>query len=83
MKPQKLSILFGSIGIFTIIIYTYKFFIKTDFTSMWLIGCAMGFSLIAIAYVYSWMKEVDLGIEKLNKRIDAFSNWFTKKEFEK
>lgn len=84
MKAQKLSIGLGSIGIFTILIYTWKFFIQSDFTSMWLIGCGVGFGLIFIAYVYSWMKGIDSDIKRVNRRLDAFSRWFTKnKEFKK
>ena len=78
MKFQKISIGLGSIGIFTILIYTYKFFIKSDFTSMWLIGCGIGFGLIFVAYMYSWMKNTDLKIIKTDRRIDSFSEWFIK-----
>ena len=76
MKTQKLSIALGSMGIFTILIYTWKFFIQSNFTSMWLIGCGVGFGLIFIAYMYSWMKNTDNEINKLNKRLDSFSKWF-------
>jgi hypothetical protein len=78
MKFKKISIGLGSIGIFTILIYIYKFFIKSDFTSMWVIGCGIGFGLIFVAYLYSWMKHTDLEITKLDNRIDSFSNWFIK-----
>lgn len=81
MKIQKSSIALGGIGIFTIFIYTWKFFIQSDFTSMWLVGCAIGSGLLFIAYVYSWMKGVDERIKRVHDRLDAFSKWFTKKEF--
>lgn len=80
MKIQKISIGLGSLGIFVILIYTYKFFILSDFTSMWLMGCGAGFGLMFIAYVYSWMKGINYKVEKVNERLDAFSKWFTKKE---
>lgn len=82
MEIQKVSYGLGSIGIFTIFIYTWKFFIQSDFTSMWLIGCGVGFGLIFIAYVYSWMKGVDESIKRVDERLDAFSKWFIKEEFE-
>ena len=80
MKLQKLSIAIGSIGLFTIFIYTWKFFIQSNFTSMWLIGSGVGVGLIFIAYVYSWMKEVDKNVVDVNKRLDAFSEWMLKEE---
>lgn len=76
MKTEKTSIGLYAVGLFTIFIYTWKFFIKSDFTSMWLIGCGVGLGMIFIAYMYSWMKETDNQIDKLNKRLDAFSSWF-------
>jgi len=78
MKTQKLSIGLGSLGIFVIFIFTYKFFIKMDFTSMWLVGLGIGFGCLFCAYMYSWMKNTDNEIDKLNKRLDSFSNWFIK-----
>ena len=81
MKIQKISIGIGAIGLFTIFIYTWKFFIQSNFTSMWLIGCGVGAGLIFIAYVYTWMKEVDRKVEDVNKRLDAFSNWMFKEEW--
>ena len=80
MKLQKLSIAIGSIGLFTIFIYTWKFFIQSNFTSMWLIGSGVGAGLIFIAYVYTWMKEVDKNVVDVNKRLDAFSDWMLKEE---
>jgi len=76
MKLEKLSIGLGAVGIFTIFIYTYKYFIQSDFTSMWLIGCGAGFGLIFIAYVYAWMKGVDTEIKRVDTRLDSFSKWF-------
>lgn len=76
MKTEKTSIGLYAAGLFTIFIYTWKFFIKSDFTSMWIIGCGVGLGMIFITYMYSWMKDTDNQIDKLNKRLDAFSSWF-------
>ena len=78
MKIQKLSLCLGSLGIFTILIYTYKYFIVSDFTGMWLIGCGVGLGALFGSYMYSWMKDVDEKIKKVNERVDAFSKWFIK-----
>lgn len=80
MKIQKTSIGIGSIGLFTIFIYTWKFFIQSNFTSIWLIGSGVGAGLIFVAYVYSWMRGVDENILEVNKRLDAFSEWMFKEE---
>jgi hypothetical protein len=82
MKIKKISIVLGSLGIFVIFIFTYKFFIKSDFTSMWLVGLGIGAGCLFGAYLYSWMRDTIEKIEKVNKRLDAFSEWFIKnKEF--
>jgi len=82
MKIQKLSLGLGSLGIFVIMIYTYKYFIQNDFTGMWLIGDGIGIGSLFVAYMYSWMKDVDERIIKIDQRIDSFSKWFMKnKEF--
>ena len=80
MKLQKPSIGLGSIGLFTIFIYTWKFFIHSNFTSMWLIGCGAGAGLIFMAYVYSWMKGIDDKVSAVDKRLDAFSKWMMNEE---
>ena len=83
MKPQKISIALAGLGIFVIFVFTYKFFIQTNFTSMWLVGLGIGTGCLSGAYMYSWMRNVDERIDKSNKRLDAFSNWFIKnKELE-
>ena len=82
MKIEKLSYALSSVGIFTIFIYTWKFFIQSDFTSMWLIGCGVGLGLLFIAYVYSWMKGIDNKVKRVDERLDSFSKWFSKGEFE-
>ena len=82
MKIQKLSMLLSAIGIFIILVFTYKYFIVADFTGMWLVGIGIGFGSFIVAYIYSWMRDIDKRINKLNIRIDAFSSWFVKnKEF--
>ena len=78
MKIHKISYAIGSVGIFTIFIYTWKFFIRSDFTSMWMLGSLFGATLLAGAYLYSWMKNIDDNIDKLSLRIDSFGNWFFK-----
>ena len=81
MKIEKLSIAIGSLGIFVIFIYTWKFFIQSNFTSMWLIGCGVGFGMIFVAYMYDWMKKIDGSLEYIDNRIDAFNKWYAKEEF--
>lgn len=80
MKTQKFSILLGSLGIFIVFIFTWKFMINSDFTSMWLVGCGIGSGCLISAYLYSWMREVDKKFQDIEKRIDAFLNWVSKEE---
>jgi len=82
MKTQKLSTVLGSLGIFVMFLFTYKYFIQSDFTGMWLVGLGIGVGCLFGAYMYSWMKDVDQKINEINKRLDAIAGWFLKeKEF--
>jgi hypothetical protein len=50
---------------------------------MWIVGIGFGFGSYFVAYMYSWMRDVDERMNKINNRLDSFSNWFIKnKEFE-
>lgn len=67
MKTKTLSKVGYAIGIFTIIIFTWKFFINADFTSMWLVGCGLGVIIMTFSYIYSWMKNLEDKVEGMNK----------------
>ena len=83
MKIQKLSWLLSAVGSFIILAFTYKYFIVADFTGMWIVGIGFGFGSYFVAYMYSWMRDEDEKMNKINNRLDSFSNWFIKnKEFE-
>jgi len=82
MKTQKLSITLYGLGLFTIFVFTYKYFIKSDFTGMWLVGLGIGCGALFGGYMYSWMKEIENRLDKSNERLNVFSKWFIKnKEF--
>ena len=81
MKIQKLSILLAGIGLFIIFIFTWKFMIHYEFTSMWLVGCGIGAGFLIASYIYSWIKQIDRSIEEINDRIDSFQKWLSKEEW--
>ena len=64
MKIQKLSWLLSAVGSFIILAFTYKYFIVADFTGMWIVGIGIGFGSYFVAYMYSWMRDVDEGMNK-------------------
>jgi hypothetical protein len=67
MITKTISSIGYMIGMFTIFIFTWKFFIYSNFTSMWLVGCGVGFIIFAFAYLYSWMKMVEGRLEGIMK----------------
>jgi hypothetical protein len=82
MKPEKLSIIGASIGIFTIFVYTWKYLIYYEFLSMWLVGCGIGVILIVFSYIYSWMKDMDRKIKEFNGKFEGMTKWFIKEELQ-
>lgn len=80
MKTPKLSIL-GYIGgfIYTGCSVAKWFFISPDPSQM-VSGCAVGLSVVAFAYIYSWMKRIEIGIAHNDKKIEAYSKWYSKGE---
>ncbi len=80
MKTHKLSIVGGAIGIAVMVISAIRYFLIWDDPSQGIIGISIGVIILGGAYVYNWMKEVDERFEKLNKRLDAFTDWWAKQE---
>jgi len=67
MITKTISSIGYMIGVFAIFIFTWKFFIHSDFTSMWLVGCGVGVIIFAFSYLYSWMKMVEGKLEGIMK----------------
>ena len=80
MKIFTLSNALLFTGIVVIITSIAKFIILTDFTSMAIVGSCCGLFFISLAYFFYWKELVEKRLESNEKRINAFSDWFTRKE---
>ncbi len=57
------------------------FFIFYDPSQM-VLGVGIGIIVYGFGYIYDWMKEQDKKFEKINKRLDAFTEWWAKQEMQ-
>ena len=67
---NKLSKVGAIFGLGVIFVFTWKFLIQTDFTSMWLLGLVGGCTMITFSYIYHWMREIDKAIDDIIRMIE-------------
>ena len=77
---NKLSILTTIAGATIIICSIIRWFFLFYDPSQMILGVGIGIIVVGFAYVYDWMKQTDKNINKLNKRVDAFTDWWTQHE---
>lgn len=82
MKIHKLSILGGIIGVVIIICSIVQWFFLYSDPSQMALGISIGIIICGFAYVYNWMREQDENNKKRDKRLDAFTKWWTEKEMQ-
>ncbi len=44
------------------------------------IGVGIGMINLGFSYIYDWMKNKEEDIVKMNKRLDSFTEWWTRQE---
>ena len=74
--PKKINI----VGIIVIGCSITKWFFMSYDPSQLMFGVLGGITILGFAYIYDWMKEKDKELEKLNKRLDAFTDWWARQE---
>ena len=79
MKIRILSILVFILSGFWILVSTFKWFLK-DAESLALLGWLIGFAGIGAGILYSWLKDFEERLDKMDKRIDALVSFWTKEE---
>lgn len=57
------------------------FFIFYDPSQM-ILGVGVGIIVYGFGYIYNWMKQKDKELKKIEKRLDDFTKWLSKKELE-
>ena len=82
MKIHNISIAGGFMGITVVLISLIRYFIIFNDPSQGILGASIGAIIILGSYIYNWMKMQEGEYSKLNKRLDAFTDWWTKQEIE-
>ena len=77
---KKLPKLINAAGITIIVCSIIRWFFLYYDPSQMIIGTAIGIIVMGFAYIYDWMKKKDEEFEKLNKRLDGFTEWWTQQE---
>ena len=80
MKTHKLSIIGYIIGAVIIGCSTIQWFFRFPDPSQLIFGLFVGIIVCGFAYLYNWMREQENERVKTNKRLDAFTKWWTEKE---
>jgi len=80
MKYHKISLVGLLIGVGIIICSVAKWFFISYDPSQMIFGLSIGLMICIFAYQYNWMKAQADEFNKINKRLDAFSEWWAKQE---
>ena len=80
MKIHKLSIIGFSAGAVVIIASIIRWFFLYYDPSQLVLAVSIGLIICGFAYLYDWMRNTEQDYNKLNKRLDAFSEWWAKQE---
>ena len=46
------------------------------------IGCSIGIIICGFTYIYDWMRKTNDYLGSIDKRLDAFTDWWGKQELE-
>ena len=78
---NKLSKYIYWLGISIVLLSVIRWFIAWYDPSQAILGTAIGIIIMGFADIYNERKIVQERLDKQEKRIDAFSKWYTKEEF--
>lgn len=77
---NKLAKLMGVIGIVIIACSIIRWFFLFYDPSQMVLGVAIGIIVLGFSYIYDWMKNKEKDMDKINKRLDSFTEWWTRQE---
>lgn len=77
---HKISILGYFIGLLILVASVIRWYFIWYDISQAMLGVGIGILVMILAYIYNWMKETEIAIGKINKRVDAVVMWWTKQE---
>jgi len=77
---NKLPKLINTLGVIIIVSSIIRWFFIFYDPSQMILGFSIGTIVIGFAYIYDWIKQTEKDINKLNKRLDSFTEWWTRQE---
>lgn len=80
MKIYRIPIIMASFGAFIIMASTIRWFFLYPDMSQFVLASFIGVIVLGFAYIYQWMKDADEFHKKIEKRIDAIVDWWTKND---
>jgi len=82
MKIHKLPIIGGLTGLVIIVCSIIRWFIIWYDPSQMIFGVSIGVTILIFSYIYNWMRIQDDNYNNINKRLDAFTEWWTRQEMQ-
>jgi len=80
MKTHKLSIIGMFLGLGVSIYSVIRWNFLWPDPSQLALGVSIGLIICIFSYIYNWMKLKDEAMIKMDKRLDGFTDWWTKQE---
>ena len=77
---SKLAKLMGAAGIVIITCSIIRWFFLFYDPSQMVLGVGIGIIVLGFSYIYDWIKNQEKDMDKLNKRLDSFTDWWTQNE---
>ena len=77
---NKLSKIGYLVGFIIIVMVISRWWFMYYDPSQIAIGSSIGLILCGFAYIYDWMRKTNNNLDNTNKRLDAFTDWWTKQE---
>ena len=77
---NKLSKLGYLTGLIIIIMSISRWWIIYYDPSQVAVGCSIGIIICGFAYIYDWMRKISVHLDSIDKRLDAFTEWWGKQE---
>ncbi len=80
LKTHKISIVGYIAGLTWIAMSIQRWWFKYNDPSQLILALLIGFLVLGGAYILNWMRNKDIEISKINKRLDSIVAWWTNQE---
>jgi len=80
MKIHNITIVGAVVGCGAIALSALRWLVLWPDISQAIFGMGIGAMILGGSYLYNWMKMNEEQFDKINKRLDAFTDWWVKQE---